>query len=69
MERLEVLLGMVGKTIEARGGGGGWQRQTIGLGQRWEEAKKKSMSLITMLEKGVSSKVRWYIILGVGTYI
>jgi hypothetical protein len=34
MERLEVLLGMVGKTIEARGGGGGWQRQTIGLGQR-----------------------------------
>jgi hypothetical protein len=38
-------------------GGGRWRR-TLGLGQRCAEAKKKSMALITMLERGVPSKVR-----------
>jgi hypothetical protein len=38
-------------------GGGGW-RQTLGLGQRCAEANKKSMTLITMLERGVPPKVR-----------
>jgi hypothetical protein len=55
-ERLEVLPGMIGKTVVVRGGGG-WRR-TLGLGQRCAKAKKKSMALITMLERGVPSKVR-----------
>jgi hypothetical protein len=67
-ERLEVLFGMVGKMVVVRGGGGR-QWWTIGLGQRWVEAKKKLMALITMLEKDVSPKVRWLYFLRVGTYI
>jgi hypothetical protein len=42
---------MIGKMVVVRGGGG-W-RQTLGLGQRCAKAKKKSMALITMLERGV----------------
>jgi hypothetical protein len=49
MERLEVLPDMVGKTVVVTGGGG-W-RWILELGQRWAEAKKKWMALITMLER------------------
>jgi hypothetical protein len=45
-----------GKTGEAKDGGGGGWRRTLGLGQRLAEAKK-SMDLITMLERGVPLKV------------
>jgi hypothetical protein len=38
-------------------GGGGWRR-TLRLGQRCVEVKKKSMTLITKLERGVPLKVR-----------
>jgi hypothetical protein len=55
-ERLKVLSDMIDKTVVVRGGSG-W-RQTLGLGQRCAEAKKKSMALITMLERGVPLKVR-----------
>jgi hypothetical protein len=40
MDRLEVLLGMVGKTVEDRDGGGGGWRRTLGLSQRWAKVKK-----------------------------
>jgi hypothetical protein len=53
---LEVLPDMIGKTVVVRGGGG-WRR-TLGLGQRCAEAKKKSMTLITKLERGMPPKVR-----------
>jgi hypothetical protein len=52
-----VLLSMVNKTVMVRGGGGG-RRRTLGLGQRCVEVKKKLMTLIILLEKDVSSKVR-----------
>jgi hypothetical protein len=51
-----VLPDMIDKTVVVRGGSG-WRR-TLGLGQRCAEAKKKSMALITMLERGVPLKVR-----------
>jgi hypothetical protein len=51
-----VLSGMIGKTVVVRGGGG-WRR-TLGLGQRCAEAKKKSLALITMLERCVPLKIR-----------
>jgi hypothetical protein len=53
-----VLLGLVGKTVEVRGGACGERRRTLGLGQRRAKAKKKSIALITMLVKYVPPKVR-----------
>jgi hypothetical protein len=50
--------------------GGGGSRWALGLDQRWAEAKKKLMALITMLERGMPPKIRcialryWYIYIG-----
>jgi hypothetical protein len=53
---LEVLLDMVDKMVEAKNGGGGGWRRSLGLGQRLAEAKKL-MTLITMLARGVPLKI------------